>query len=314
MARIRTIKPQFFRHELLQDLEQANPCKYIMLTFLGLLTQCDSKGRFENKPRTLKLDILPFLDFDIATTLKILADNNFIEFYEVDNKKYGAVVNFEKHQRINGKEAQEGERFPEKPLNTEGYDREETENNQVSNGEEMGKQQGSTQLPRNKERGKEIYTHTRAREENFLELESNFHFHEKYFTPEAQECPHEKIIELYHELLPDFIRVKEWTARRRQLLLDRWISNAEYQSLDFWRMFFEKIKKSEFLTKKADFNPSLKWLLQQENFLEILEGKYDNAENTSNSKSVYGKHRQSKAASFASESIKNLQRVFQNSE
>ena len=44
MARIRTIKPEFFRHESLQDLEIANPGMYPMMVFEALWGHCDSKG------------------------------------------------------------------------------------------------------------------------------------------------------------------------------------------------------------------------------------------------------------------------------
>lgn len=112
MARIRTIKPGFFRHEALQDLEIANPGKYPMMVFEGLWGHCDSKGRFEWRPRQLKLDILPFLPFDMADTLEILERAGRVKRYTVDGKEYGEIPNFEKHQRITGKEMTEGEKYP----------------------------------------------------------------------------------------------------------------------------------------------------------------------------------------------------------
>ncbi|NJL71589.1 MAG: hypothetical protein HC888_08215 [Candidatus Competibacteraceae bacterium] len=66
MARIRSIKPEFFENEELQDAEAANPGQYVMLVAAGLPSMCDKNGVFEWKPRTLKLHILPFLGFDIA--------------------------------------------------------------------------------------------------------------------------------------------------------------------------------------------------------------------------------------------------------
>jgi hypothetical protein len=113
MARIRTIKPDFFRHELLQDLEIANPGKYPMMVFQGLWGHCDSKGRFEWRPRQLKLDILPFIPFDMAETLAILAAANMVKRYVVDGKMYGEIPTFEKHQRLSGKELTDGEKHPE---------------------------------------------------------------------------------------------------------------------------------------------------------------------------------------------------------
>jgi hypothetical protein len=113
MARIRTVKPDFFRHEALQDLELANPGMYPMMVFQALWGHCDSKGRFEWKPRMLKLDILPFLPFDMAKTLEILESAGMIHRYEVGGKQYGLIETFEKHQRLTGKESTEGEKHPE---------------------------------------------------------------------------------------------------------------------------------------------------------------------------------------------------------
>ena len=132
MARIRTIKPEFFRHEGLQDLEAANPGSFVMLVFAGLWGHCDKLGRFEWKPRTLKLDILPFLDFDMPRTLALLSRAGFVRQYQAEGKEYGEIPGFEVHQRISGKESQEPEKHPE----PEEYITETT-------GEEQGKQQGS---------------------------------------------------------------------------------------------------------------------------------------------------------------------------
>ena len=146
MARIRTIKPDFFRHEALQDLEIAHPGKYPMMVFEGLWGHCDNKGRFEWKPRILKLDILPFLPFDMEETLKILADSKMVSRYSVDGKEYGEIPTFEKHQRLSGKELTEGEKYPANP-----------ENEQGSNGEATRKQSGSVEeIPESQEgKGKE---------------------------------------------------------------------------------------------------------------------------------------------------------------
>ena len=112
MARIRSIKPDFFRHEVLQDLEITNPGSYPMMVFAGLWGHCDSKGRFEWRPRQLKLDILPFLPFDMTATLEILERAGMVNRYSVEGKEYGEIPTFEKHQRLSGKEATEGEKHP----------------------------------------------------------------------------------------------------------------------------------------------------------------------------------------------------------
>jgi hypothetical protein len=113
MARIRTVKPDYFRHELLQDLEIAHPGMYPMMVFQGLWGHCDSQGIFEWKPRHLKLDILPFIPFDMEKTLKILNDAGMMIRYSVDGKEYGKIETFNDHQRLTGKESTEGDKYPD---------------------------------------------------------------------------------------------------------------------------------------------------------------------------------------------------------
>lgn len=120
MARIRNIKPAFFRHEALQDLEAEHPGQYVMLTYVGLWTQCDAAGIFPWKPRLLKLDILPFLDFSIERTMTILQESGFIARYTADGETWGYIPTFYKHQRITGKEATEGEKYPKPDQNKPG--------------------------------------------------------------------------------------------------------------------------------------------------------------------------------------------------
>jgi len=116
VARIRTIKPSFFRHEGLQDLERANPGAYVMLVFAGLWTQADNQGRFEWRPRQLKLDILPFIDFDLSRTLDLLSGAGFVVQYDGGNgKEYGAIRTFRDHQHFGGKEATEVSKLPAPP-------------------------------------------------------------------------------------------------------------------------------------------------------------------------------------------------------
>jgi hypothetical protein len=106
MARIRTIKPGFFRHEGLQELETLHPGNYCMLVFAGLFTAADRAGRFEWRPKQLKLDILPFIAFDMKQTLELLETFKFISKYEVNGKEYGLIPTFLEHQCPNVKEPQ----------------------------------------------------------------------------------------------------------------------------------------------------------------------------------------------------------------
>ena len=157
MARIRSIKPEFFRHELLQDLEISNPGKYPMMVFAGLWTQCDSQGVFEWRPRQLKLDILPFIPFDMEASLTILHAADLIKKYEIDGKLYGLIPTFRDHQRLSGKEAQDGKRYPLSDTYCEaigkqwGSDEEAEENNKNPRKEERGKRKRKEEKERTRE-------------------------------------------------------------------------------------------------------------------------------------------------------------------
>jgi len=150
MGRIRTVKPEFYRHEKLQDLEAQNPGQHVMLVFSGLWTLCDSKGKFLYKPRTIRLDILPFIPFDINKTLDILRDNGFIQVYKVDGENYGMIPSFLDHQRITGREASEGERFPDPPETTG----KQQGNNEETTGKHLVAQEGKGREKEGKGDGK----------------------------------------------------------------------------------------------------------------------------------------------------------------
>jgi hypothetical protein len=105
MARIRSIKPEFFRHEGLFDAEQATGLP-LRLAFAGLWTAADREGRFKWQPRRLKLDCLPHDAVDFSSVLDALAQHKFVRCYEVDGEKYGYIPSWHEHQHINQREAQ----------------------------------------------------------------------------------------------------------------------------------------------------------------------------------------------------------------
>ncbi len=104
MARIRTVKPEFFRHEQLFEAEKACGLP-LRLAFAGLWTACDREGRFVWKPRALKLDALPYDDVDFAAVLDALAAHGFIVKYEAGGSTYGHIPSWSKHQHVNQRES-----------------------------------------------------------------------------------------------------------------------------------------------------------------------------------------------------------------
>lgn len=94
MARIRTIKPEFFLDDELAELE---PLSRIL--FIGLWCLADKAGRLEDKPNRIKIQILPYDNANVDNFLDDLHDAGFIVRYQVDGKKYIQIRTFAEHQR-----------------------------------------------------------------------------------------------------------------------------------------------------------------------------------------------------------------------
>jgi hypothetical protein len=104
MGRIRTIKPEFFTHYELYEAEIESGLP-IRLAFAGLWTVSDREGRFEWRPKKLKLSCLPYDDVDFELVLNSLEKNKFVIGYVADGKKYGYIPSWTKHQVVNLREA-----------------------------------------------------------------------------------------------------------------------------------------------------------------------------------------------------------------
>lgn len=99
MARIRTIKPEFFTSLTIADLTPEQ-----RLTFIGLWTHADDAGRCVDDARLIKAAIWPLDDrtaADVEVDLKALTASSLITRYIVKRKRYFVVTGWVEHQRIN---------------------------------------------------------------------------------------------------------------------------------------------------------------------------------------------------------------------
>jgi hypothetical protein len=118
MPRIRTIKPEFFCHEELFDLEVETKLP-LRIAFAGLWTICDREGRFKWRPRAIKAQVLPFDDVDFSRVLDALTTRGFVVKYASSGAEYGHVPGFGRHQVVNNREAASVlPKPPETPQNT----------------------------------------------------------------------------------------------------------------------------------------------------------------------------------------------------
>lgn len=104
MARIRTVKPELFRHEALYEAEVKTGLP-LRLAYIGLFTACDRDGRFKWKPRALKLDVLPYDQTDFSRVLDALSTHGFIVKYTYEGDEFGCIPSWLQHQVINNRES-----------------------------------------------------------------------------------------------------------------------------------------------------------------------------------------------------------------
>lgn len=99
MARIRTVKPEFWQDE---DLAALNP--FTQLLAIGLLNHADDYGFFKAHKALVKAAVFPFSEasLNIHGMLIELSNIDYIELFQgTDGKPYGHVIGFSKHQKVN---------------------------------------------------------------------------------------------------------------------------------------------------------------------------------------------------------------------
>lgn len=117
MSRTRMLKPGFFSNEELTTLSP-----FHRLCFAGLWTIADKKGRLEDRPKRIKLAVLPFDDVDIEGLLADLTHGGFIVRYQVDSERFIAIPTFVKHQNPHVREPDSTIPAPPKVVRSTGPD------------------------------------------------------------------------------------------------------------------------------------------------------------------------------------------------
>lgn len=110
MARIRTIKPEFFTSDDICGLSLA-----ARLLYIGTWCEADREGRLEWKPRSFKRRYLPDDDVDIDALCNELVDAGLIVLY---GDSLAVIPTFGKHQHINPRESTSS---LDSPPNLKGY-------------------------------------------------------------------------------------------------------------------------------------------------------------------------------------------------
>jgi hypothetical protein len=172
MARIRTVKPEFWQDE---DLAALNP--FTQLMAIGLLNHADDYGYFKAHKALVRAAVFPFSEpsLNIHGMLIELSSIDYISLFEgSDGKPYGFINGFSKHQKVNRPTPSKIEplrQFNEGSVSTHGGLTAGTGNR------EQGKEQGTGSV-----REPELNTNNVAKSQNTT-------VHTKQDIPEFVEAP-----------------------------------------------------------------------------------------------------------------------------
>lgn len=239
MARIRSIKPDFWTDEKVVELSA-----FARLLFIGLWNFADDDGRMVFSPKKIKMQIFPADTLDISELFGEIRGESLIDIYTIESIEYLQIKNFSEHQKIDKRTPSKHPAKNHIPLT-------------------------SPELPR-----------IPTTEGKGMEEEG------KGIIPIAigkPNCPHQEIINLYHEILPASPVIRDWTPARAASLKARWNEGTDRQTLDYWKRLFEYIAGIPFLNGKVSSNGrkpfliSLDWLVKAENFAKVREGRYEDA-------------------------------------
>jgi uncharacterized phage protein (TIGR02220 family) len=97
MARIRTIKPEFFTSE---DIVALQP--FARLLYIALWCEADREGRLAWRPQTFKMRYLPADSVDIGALCQELTGRELVQLY---GNGYAFIPGFASHQHVNPREA-----------------------------------------------------------------------------------------------------------------------------------------------------------------------------------------------------------------
>lgn len=95
MARIRTIKPEFWTDDRVGECSPS-----ARLLFLASLNFADDHGGLDRSAKQLKAQAFPYDQIDCEPLVQELLKVGLLAEYEVSGKKYLHIIGFRKHQKV----------------------------------------------------------------------------------------------------------------------------------------------------------------------------------------------------------------------
>jgi hypothetical protein len=265
MARIRTIKPEFWTSE------QVTECSLsARLLFIGLWNFADDGGNLSASCKTAKMQIFPADNIDVEPLIDELISIGLLVVYCVSDRNYWHITGWH-HQVINRPSPL---KFPEYSVSAQlpisDHSREERKGKEgkgVNSNTNVLLVNSPSALPVPSEHGESVEII------NFPKLKTSTE------TTELLRCVGEGWNELAHSFrLPTIGKLtdkrKSWVVARAKEL----VSDYEFENpIDGFSFLFEKIKSSKFLRGEANgFRCSFDFAFNQTSFTKIMEGQYEN--------------------------------------
>jgi hypothetical protein len=303
MARARNIKPGFFKNDLLGEIDPLG-----RILFAGLWTIADRSGRLEDREKRIKAEVLPYDNVDVAYLLNELSDRGFLLRYEVEGSKYIQIVNWDKHQNPHKNEAiseipeyshaktvialNNFEKAPKK----DGAEQEEhtastvqvQDEHQTKIMSELEEHHTSTVLEHEKHHTSTVQTqeeHTTNPADSFNLIPDSLSLLKTLSASDepnpitselkkAIDC--QAAIDKYHEICPTLPKVQILSDKRKKGLK----ALISIHGMDGFEKALRLIQESDFLTGRAPtgrpWTCNIDWILDQKNFIKIIEGNYRN--------------------------------------
>lgn len=284
MARIRTIKPEYWTSEQVMSVSRD-----ARLLFIGMWNFADDGGNQPANAKTIKAQIFPcdeLSEGDVTGFIGELLAVGLLETYEADCRWYWNIPTWKKHQRIDQptyRHPTNDGRVPQSPSRRRGSSQsvqgvfgEQTAN--VQQVFDAGKERNG--MDRN---GEEVITDSTESADQAL--------------PSLPPCPQQKILALFSKYLPELPQPRVWDGQRAKNMRSRWRwmltakdpltgkqwAEDEAQALRVFEAVFALVAKSDFLTGRSGkwSGCSLDWLMKAANFNKVLDGVYDGGGNAS---------------------------------
>lgn len=225
MARIRTVKPEFFTSE---DIVGLSP--FARLLFIATWCEADREGRLPWKTRTLKLRYFPGDSFDIDACARELVASGLVVLY---GDGLAFIPTFAKHQHLNPRES--ASILPDPDASARVNDAYLRVTDAQGGREGKGREGKEEQLCASADADAP--------------------------PTKSDPIPYQAIVDTYNRTMTGLAKVRVITAKRRTAIRSVWHASDKFRSERFFESFFAECQESNFLNGTGPYtNGHANWL------------------------------------------------------